>query len=457
VGALLLLLAPALSAAPVTFYEVEAQEEGRVLAVDARFPQGTSGELTLSGGFLADLDGLEREQGGVWAEARPRLSAPCPAGGCHLRYRFRLGDAAGPRSRHHSDAFSMTGTYVAQPGAWLLRPEHPQPDARYRLRVTTTPPLRFESGIFPSPEGGYAGLVDDLDDAPYSAFGPFDEASVPLPKGEVAVAIAPGKTGVTRDQILAWIQASGRAVSVYFGRFPLPRALVLVLEGGRGSVGFGTTMGNGGGSIMMFVGEKAVPQDLKDDWVLTHEMSHLALPDLMPHHWFEEGVATYVEPIARAQAGDLPASTVWSGLQAGLPKGLPAAGDQGLDRTHTWGRTYWGGALFCFVADLQIREKTDNRRSLQDALRGTLEAGGNLSVHWEMDRFVRTADQATGVRVLEELYKLWATKPAPVDLDLLWRRLGVREAAGGVSLDDTAPLAAVRRSFTAPPDPGAQH
>ena len=440
-----------------TLYVVGAVEEGRLLNVDVRFPAGIQGELNLSRGFLTYMDGLEREQGGVWAESRPRIDKACPETGCHLRYRFRLGDAAGPMGRHHSDSFGSNGTFMAQPGAWLLRPDQAPPAARYHLSVETQAPIRFETGIFPAAEGGYEGLLDDLDDAPYSAFGPFDDEVVPVPGGEVAVAIAPGKTGVSRDEIINWVRTSGRSVSLYFGHFPMRRALVLVFLGGRRAVGFGTTMGNGGGAIMLFLGAQATAADLHDDWVLTHEMSHLALPDLMPHHWFEEGVATYVEPLARAQNGILAPEVVWTGLRDGLPKGQPEAGDQGLDRTHTWGRTYWGGALFCFMADLEIRERTKNAKSLQDALRGTLAAGGNLAVHWEIDRFLATADRAIGVGVLQELYAKMALKPVTVDLDQLWKRLGV-PSASGKSFDDKAPLAEIRRSFTTPLDrPSSQH
>ena len=43
-----------------------------------------------------------------------------------------------------------------------------------------------------------------------------------------------------------------------------------------------------------------------DDWIITHEMVHLAFPSVAEkHHWIEEGLATYVEPVARARVGQL--------------------------------------------------------------------------------------------------------------------------------------------------------
>jgi hypothetical protein len=44
---------------------------------------------------------------------------------------------------------------------------------------------------------------------------------------------------------------------------------------------------------------------------MTHELVHMAIASLADeHHWLEEGLATYVEPIARAQDGQLPAAKV---------------------------------------------------------------------------------------------------------------------------------------------------
>jgi len=34
------------------------------------------------------------------------------------------------------------------------------------------------------------------------------------------------------------------------------------------------------------------------------------------------------------------------------------------------GPHYWGGALFCLQADLEVRKRTGNAKGLQDALRG---------------------------------------------------------------------------------------
>jgi predicted metalloprotease with PDZ domain len=133
-----------------------------------------------------------------------------------------------------------------------------------------------------------------------------------------------------------------------------------------------------------------------------------------------------------------------------MPKGQPEASDQGLDGTPTWGRTYWGGALFCLAADVDIRTRTSNRHSLDDALRAVLAQGGNIAVSWPIERVLEVGDRATGVPVLRTLFERMAPRAERVDLEGLWRRLGVSRRGGTVAFDDAAPLAAVRRAMMVP-------
>jgi hypothetical protein len=183
--------------------------------------------------------------------------------------------------------------------------------------------------------------------------------------------------------------------------------------------------------------------------MLTHEMVHLAFPSVEGnHHWMEEGLSTYVEPIARIRAGHWTARQMWIDLVRDLPKGLPKEGDRGLDHTHTWGRIYWGGALFCFVADVEIRRKTKNQKGLEDALRGILNAGGDIRKDWELEGALKVGDQAAGADVLVKLYEKMKDQPVNVDLAALWKELGIESDGETIHFKEDAPLAAVRRSIT---------
>ena len=62
------------------------------------------------------------------------------------------------------------------------------------------------------------------------------------------------------------------------------------------------------------------------------------------------------------------------------------------------------------------------------------------------------AANAPGTTVLADLYKKMRDKPYEPDLDALWRDLGVSVEGGGVTFDDSAPLAPLRRAITAAPE-----
>jgi hypothetical protein len=149
-----------------------------------------------------------------------------------------------------------------------------------------------------------------------------------------------------------------------------------------------------------------------------------------------------------SKAGHLKAEQMWLDLVRDMPQGLPQVGDRGLDHTHTWGRTYWGGALFCLLADVEIRRQTNNVKGLEHALRGILDVGGDIRKDWSLEDALRAGDRAVGVNVLQPLYTRMKDKPVTVDLDNLWTQLGVRSDGASVRFDDNATLAAIRRAIT---------
>src|SRR5258707_2670254 len=274
-------------------------------------------------------------------------------------------------------------------------------------------------------------------------------SSLVIGNARIDIVIERSSLRVPVKDIFRWGKSAADCVTTYYGRFPVPQVLIRIAPfEGRG-VRNGRTFGDRGGRITIRVGNETSPSELASDWMLTHEMVHLAFPSMdEKHHWIEEGIATYVEPIARIQAGQLAVEQMWFDLVRDMPQGLPQAGDRGLDHTHTWGRTYWGGALFCLLADVEIRRQTNNAKGLEHALRGVLDAGGDIRKEWNLEDAFRTGDRAVGVSVLQPLYASMKDKPVSVDLDSLWTQLGVQSDGAGVRFDDSPTLAAIRRAIT---------
>jgi predicted metalloprotease with PDZ domain len=129
---------------------------------------------------------------------------------------------------------------------------------------------------------------------------------------------------------------------------------------------------------------------------------------------------------------------------------LPQPGDRGLDNTHTWGRTYWGGSLYWLLADIRVRQHTNNQKSVRDAARAVLDAGGDGSQTWTIDHLLDMYDRGVGVSVFKDLHNEMDDKPVNTDLNALWKSLGVIYTDGKLTFDDTAPLASVRRGIVAP-------
>jgi hypothetical protein len=267
--------------------------------------------------------------------------------------------------------------------------------------------------------------------------------------GTIDVALPADPIKGSSKDLLRWIQDAANAVTAYYGHFPVPHLTLEVRSRNGSGVGHGVTYPRG--LIRITVGKDVTVDELKDDWTLTHEMTHLAFPNMPEEqHWIEEGLATYVEPVARAQVGQLPITEVWGQFIRDMPKGEPRDGDAGLDHTPTWGRTYWGGAMFCLLADVKIRERTHNRKGLQDALRAILDQGGNIAEDLEITKAFAIGDKATGTSVLGDLYRQMSDKPSPVDLPELWDKLGLSLKGGQVVFNDQAVDAGIRKTITSP-------
>lgn len=189
---------------------------------------------------------------------------------------------------------------------------------------------------------------------------------------------------------------------------------------------------------------------MERDWVMVHEMIHLAFPWMDGrHNWMAEGIAVYVESIARLQAGHVSPAQVWGDFARMMPRGLPQEGEGGFEVTKSWGRTYWGGAMFCLVADITIRQQTDNRFGLQHALRA-INAARDFRREWDFRETLAIGDKATRTRVLLGQFETMAHDPVAPDLPALWRDLGIVVDGGQMRIENAAPLAGIRAAIETP-------
>jgi predicted metalloprotease with PDZ domain len=430
-------------------------EQARELAVEAIFAPSKDDSFRVDAEAARFVGGVSFASANGWASAAKHgegWAIPCRAG-CRVRYRFALREAA-DTLRDVETAIAAGAAVIAPPSSWLLHPASPGPEARLELQVQPGAGARFLTALRPVPGGRqntYWAQTERIESLGFCGFGALETAELTLGGARVSVGIAPAGLGLTRGQALAWIEASLSAVANYYGgRLPAQSALVLLMKG-SGHATLGETLSGGGPSVVVRAGDEITPATTRDDWVVTHELLHVNFPDVgRQHSWLSEGLASYVEPVARARVGLLSEAKMWHDLLEGLSQGQPEAGDRGLENTPTWGRTYWGGALFCLLADLGIRERTENARSLDDALRAIGATPASVEDRWSVERVIAVGDRATGVPVLRELYERYALRAEKVDLAALFTRLGVRESEGSVVFENGAPLAKIRAAISAP-------
>jgi hypothetical protein len=443
-------------------YEVQVTRGAGELLVDGWLPPGSLSDLVVRRGAERFIHDVEVQADDGWHDAQwdgTAHHAPECWRGCHVRYRFALREAADKLA--DADLARAWGDVVeASPSMWLLRPTLAPGRTRYRFHVRTPAGLSFVTGVFETtdgPPGTYEADASTIGMAPYAAFGPVRLRRVEAVQGTtIDLAITPATYAVSDDALVAWVARSARTMARFFGCFPVERTAVLVVPARGNEVHHGETMGDGGATIVVEVGDTAELPALDDDWVLPHEMAHLAVPSVSrKHHWLEEGVAVYVQPIARARAGEISPEEVWREFALGMPQGEPGRGDHGLDNATSWARTYWGGATFCLLADVEMRRRTEGRVGFEDALRGVLANGGSVTQVWDFDRLLETADGTVGVPVLRPMHERMGRLPIRIDLPRLFRDLGVVVQGTTVTLVDDAPLAATRRAITELLPPGA--
>lgn len=385
-------------------YEVRVEwGEQPILHASAVF-RDASARLRIDDDAEDFVEGLERIDGTKIALG-DRCAAPC-----RVRWRVDLGRLAHVR-KDVDVALDAGGAIFSPPSSWLVRPATAPEGARYRLHVTTTPPIRFVTRTLEAPAAS-------LDDPPFAAFGELDVRHV----GSLDAVIAP-RLALSHDLVATWLEKEAGAIGAYLEH--APKGVVFFAPGTQ-DVTRGKTFRT---SVLIRVGTSITPKNLLDDWVLAHELLHLSLPGAPQEHaWFNEGLATYVEPIARARAGLVTPEKVWTDFAEGLPRGR---GTGSLVGATDFDRIYWGGAALFLAADVLARHEN---RALDDCMRKAA-ASADGETTWPIERWL----DLCGMKDV-----------SAIDDAKMMSSLGVVRDGKTVRFDDRATNARIRIAITRP-------
>ncbi len=275
---------------------------------------------------------------------------------------------------------------------WLWRPAHIAADSTLRFRLpkawSASVPWAENRGVYrlgATPSGWPALTV----------FGRFEVERVPVPGGELRLAMLPLSDTATRAAMHEWLVDSARR---YFaaGGLPVanPQVLVVPLPGVKSAVPWGQIQRGGAPAVHLYVGAEAGGDAWREDWTLAHELAHLQHPYLGERgRWLAEGLASYHQNVWRARAGDLTAQAAWRRLLAGFARGRAVApGEQLASIERGWSNTmrvYWSGAAYWFESDLAMRAVGS---SLDEVLQRYRRAGLALERRVEPADFIAALD-----------------------------------------------------------------
>ena len=227
--------------------------------------------------------------------------------------------------------------------------------------------------------------------------------------------------------LTSWLQAVAAGMKNVYGRFPLPHVRVRVvperrgLDSGDSPVSFGRVTRNGGEMIELFVNLDRPIEDFYADWTATHEFSHLLLPRISyKQRWISEGFASYYQNVLMARNDSYTTDQALKKLSAGFARGRASrpelspnqAAREGVSKARY--KIYWSGAAIALLADVELRQRSGGRESLDVVLGRFQECCLPSRRRWSGTELFTKFDSLIDEPVFMPLYRRYAdTKGFP--------------------------------------------
>ncbi len=287
------------------------------------------------------------------------------------------------------------------------------------------------------------------------AVGRFELQIIDVPGAQIRLATLGNLSVEQHEKFRIWIKESVLAVASVFGSFPQPQPQVLVIPiGQRREATQGARISRGGGlSALLLVDENRPLEEFTADWTATHEFSHMLFPYISSRdRWLSEGLASYYQNVLRARNGRLTETQAWQKLYEGFQRGEKSTHGGTLAQATRDGwrstmRVYWSGAALMLQADMQLRESSGGRQSLDTALQSLSHCCMENGRTWRAREMFKQLDELTNTRIFSNLYQRHVHAESFPDMRSTWEHLGVNTYNDRVSLTDEAPLATVRASI----------
>lgn len=282
-----------------------------------------------------------------------------------------------------------------------------------------------------------------------------------IPGATLRIEVLQPVDGEKALELVEWLRSASSNVSLAYGRFPNPSPRVVVIPTGSRSWGsdspvpFGRVTREGEEKIELYVNTERPIEEFYDDWTATHEFSHLMLPYVSERHrWISEGFASYYQNVLMSRAGRYTALDAWRKLNAGFERGRASRPELSPNEAASAGvrqarmKIYWSGAAIALLADIELRERSAGRESLDVVLDRLQRCCLPSTRTWSGPELFSKLDSLVDDAVFMPLYKRYANEAGFPDTNNAMIRLGVETDGRSVRLYPHAELADIRTAIT---------
>ncbi len=448
-------------------YVVTVDSDMRRMQVEARFGAPVVKVTARSddaGDFLSEVSNCENAE--RIRVRRQRILLPRGGLSC-LRYSVNLEKAAAAERRNAS---LSEANIIVSPAAWFWRPAlHDDDKITVRFNMPDTVDVSMPWRAVPGETDTYQLRDSPESSSSFAAFGEFEFIQTDIPGASLRITLMKPEGRISgNDQrsadIVEWIRDTAGNVSLAYGRFPNPVLNVIVLPAGgarswsKSPVPFGQVVRDGGESVELFVNQSRPIDEFYDDWTATHEFSHLMLPYIgSRHRWMSEGFATYYQNILMARANRYTEKRAWQKLWDGFERGRKSRPEMSPNAAARAGirmatmKIYWSGAAIAFLADVELRQRSNGEESLDTVLGRLQQCCLPSDRAWSGPELFRKLDTLISEPLFMPLYRRHANTRGFPDVEPWFDRLGIDVRNGQVRLQSSGELTEIRSSIMRQP------
>ncbi len=342
---------------------------------------------------------------------------------------------------------------ISDPRLWLWLPEGFAVDDSVRIEFVLPPGIGVATPWQASGKGAPAAFVlgpQMLEEQGLVAFGTLAQRELNAGGATLRLSIA-STDAAEVARFSTWAEGAWRSARDAVAAPPgsIEQLLVVPVHTAREAVPWGEVRRGTGNSVLALVQRVPDPVELREDWTLYHELSHLYLPYLGGNRWLAEGLASYYQNVLRARAGVLTSEVAWQRLAEGLARGAQGAkADQTVEEG---GRmvTYWTGAALALEWDLALRQASNGAESLDSVLAHF--AARHLPAHetWDAQQAAAALDayapNALGKDYFSRTVARTLEQRGFPDYLASFTRAGIDPATGRARLDAPPALAGLMR------------